>query len=281
MTDRRRLSGIDGPWVVGPAMNEVGFVSIYSVNTGVGEARRDGELPKLLTLTFEFEETRPDGMPTQETHDSLVELEDRIRARLQECDDWVLVARYTTPSWGRTFCFYTCAGIHDLVPLVRPLIKPYQGKVFAGQEFDDTDWQVYGVMKEHAVRGGADVRLVNHLDSMGVDRDADRPIEYVLYFPTEEAALESLRENFESADTEGPDAVGDGWKVLVRLVHPPQIALLAGVERSLLAVCRHYGAIYDGWGTPLTDDEGMEAVGRGFGQPPDGGPTGRGTVTAD
>lgn len=84
-----------------------------------------------------------------------------------------------------------------------------------------------------------------------------RPVEFFLYFPTEEAAVKAKLELEQKGFTVeyGPSAGGSNWLCLATKELVPSIANLTSIRTALERLANRLDGDYDGWGTAFEPEE--------------------------
>jgi len=98
-----------------------------------------------------------------------------------------------------------------------------------------------------------DGEVIAQLREAGSDLSKPHPVEFFLYFPTEEAAGRAqsrLADRGFTVEVEQAEQ-GPDWVALARRLMVPTEAELVQIREELNALAEREGGQYDGWGTPV------------------------------
>jgi hypothetical protein len=207
---------------------------------------------QLLRVRARLQESRPDGMPTDDEFSRLEELERRLEALVEQLES-MYVGRVTVDGY-RQFYIYTRDAEGEWAPLLRSLgndlkyslafdIKPDERHEGYWRELypTDDDWQVI-----------MDLQLIDVLLKNGDDGTTKRCIDHWAYFPSPSAA-ESFSQwvNEHGYRLVASENTDDG-QFQVRFSHEGSVQFpdISSLTIALRRKSIELGGKYDGWETP-------------------------------
>lgn len=107
-------------------------------------------------------------------------------------------------------------------------------------------------------RRNADQAALNHLLMMGSETKTIQPVDFFLYFPEEYQAYSTAAElfNLQFQVSVSYSESSENWLCLATKPLKPTSERLEDLGSFLEKLALAYNGNYDGWGTPLSQDEG-------------------------
>lgn len=226
------------------------------IDVAHAEETADGSRTVCTEVRIPFKDAGQHGLGDDAEREAMGTFEDALDEALGG-DGAVLVASVRA-SGVLTLLYYSDEDGAALIERVAPKIcRGYQIEV---ESEEDPRWSRYAVLlpDERAVQMAADAGLIEYLESQGDVISKVRPVDHVVFLPSEEAANEvasaAERSGFTVSDRESPEEADDDTPVyMVQLTktHAVDLDTVTAIRDELTELVEPLNGEYDGWQTPV------------------------------